>query len=203
VTVGIIACVEVTTTTISTTPQTTGQPLSTTTPSIPTTPSSGTTIVPTSVQTTTRCKYDMAQVDSVYVSSVIYSIEPLGGSTNNVNLTSLDKGDGVTFPSVPGTSGIFDNDNKPLYQITINFNPAGVDSLSSIIVNKESNVNGFSVEYFIPSNPNQLFTISPNNPLSSTSLMINSQPSIVDFPSSVPSPLSGILISITSTTDNQ
>ncbi|CAF1010447.1 unnamed protein product, partial [Rotaria sordida] len=204
VTVGIIACVEVTTTTIGTSPKTTGRPLSTTTSSIRMITSSGTTIVPTSVQTTTRCKRDMAQVGSVYVSSVTSSIEPLGGRiTNNVDLTNSETVNGVTFPSVPDTSGLFDKNNKPLYEITFTFNPAGVDSLSSIIVNKETNVNQFVVEFFTPSNLNQPFTISPNTPLSYTSTIIDSRASIMNFLSDVPSPLSGIRISILSTTNNQ
>ncbi|CAF1508693.1 unnamed protein product, partial [Rotaria sordida] len=165
--------------------------------------SSGTTIVPTSVQTTTRCKRDMAQVGSVYVSSVTSSIEPLGGRiTNNVDLTNSETVNGVTFPSVPDTSGLFDKNNKPLYEITFTFNPAGVDSLSSIIVNKETNVNQFVVEFFTPSNLNQPFTISPNTPLSYTSTIIDSRASIMNFLSDVPSPLSGIRISILSTTNN-
>jgi len=203
VTVGIIACVEVTTTTIGTSPKTTGTPLSTTKPSNPTIPSSGTTIVPTSVQTTTICAVNMAQVGSVYVSSLAYSIEPLPG-TNNVDLTNFGTSNGISFPSVPDTSGFFNQNNKPLYQITIIFNSAGVHSLSSIVIgNPASNVNEFAVEFFTLSNLNQPFTIPPNTPLSLNSTMVNSQPTLRDFPSTVPSPMGGIRISIISTTDDE
>jgi hypothetical protein len=64
-------------------------------------------------------------------------------------------------------------------------------------------VNGFRVEFFAPPNQNELFTIAPNTPLAYNSTIINSQPSIVDFPTEVPSPLTGIRVTVVSTTDNQ
>ena len=90
VTVGIIACVEVTTTTTGTTP------------AISTTPTSGTTTGPTSVETTTICQKDMAQVGGVFVSSVTYSVQPVVGTTD-ADLTKLS-GNGINFPLVPGTN---------------------------------------------------------------------------------------------------
>jgi len=86
--VGIIACVEVTT------------------PITATTPTSGTTTLPTSVQTTTSCQKEMAQVGTIYVSSVAYSVQPVKG-TNNADLTSATS-NGITFQSVPSTNGLLD-----------------------------------------------------------------------------------------------
>jgi hypothetical protein len=204
--VGIIACVEVTTTTVGTTPVSTGGPLATTlSPTqAPTQPTSGTTVLPTTVVTTPICTQDMATVGGVYVSSVVYSVQPVAG-TNNVDLTSTN-GSGVTFPSVPGTTGLFDQNNRPLYNVTLTFNPAGVDSLASIIVSPGTNVNKFAVRFFVPSYPDQPFTFAPefaDIPLYYNSTIQNSQASITRFPQQVPSPISGILISVLSTTDNQ
>jgi hypothetical protein len=204
--VGIIACVEVTTTTVGTTPVSTGVPLATTLPptQAPTQPTSGTTVLPTTVVTTPICTQNMATVGGVYVSSVVYSVQPVAG-TNNVDLTSTN-GSGVTFPSVPGTTGLFDQNNRPLYNVTITFNPAGVDSLASIIVGLGTNVNKFAVRFFVPSYPDQPFTFAPefaDIPLYYNSTIKNSQASITRFPQQVPSPISGILISVLSTTDNQ
>ena len=145
----------------------------------------------------------MAVVGGPYVSSVAYTVSPSSG--NNVDLTSTT-GNGITFPSVPNTTGLFDQNNQPVYNVTITFNPAGADSLGSVIVNPGTNVNKFSIRFFVPSYPNQPFTFAPDfasNPLYYNSTIINSQPSIVSFPPQVPSPLSGILISVLSTTDNQ
>jgi hypothetical protein len=195
--VGIIACVQVTTTTTTT-------PVTATTPLSPTPTTSGTTTLPTSVQTTTNCQRDMAQVGSVYVSSVIYSVPPIQG-TNDADLTNTTS-NGVTFPQPSGTTGLFDQNNQPIYNVTLTFNPAGVNSLSSIILNEDSNVEQFSVEFYGLSNPNQLITY-PNEvgniPVSYNSTIINSQPSIVNFPTDAPSDLSGILITILSTINNQ
>ncbi|CAM4852104.1 unnamed protein product, partial [Rotaria magnacalcarata] len=129
------------------------------------------------------------------------SITPLNGTSND-DLTRSE-GNGVTFPKVSNTTGLLDNNNKPLYQITITFNPEGVDSLSNIIVNKESNVKEFVVEFFDTSDETQPFTISPNTPLSYTSTLIDNQPSITDFQADVPSPLTNIRITILSTTNNE
>ncbi len=196
---GIIACVEVTTTTTITTPITT-----TTTPSSTPTTTSGTTTFPTSVQTTTVCQKQMAQLGTVLVSSVIYSVPPVEG-TNNADLTNPTS-NGVTFPSVTSTNGLFDTNGQPLYTIDLIFNPAGVNSLSSVFANVESNVNQFSIEFFGLSNLNQLMT-SPSGagtvPVSYNSIYTNSQASIVTFPDNAPSDLSGIRISILSTTDNE
>lgn len=177
--------------------------MSTTSSTAPPT-TSGTTVLPTTVQTTSICQKDMAIVGGPYVSSVDYSVTPVSGTT--VDLTSTT-GNGISFPTVPNTTGLFDTNNSPVYNITITFNPAGADSLGSIIVNNETNVNKFSVRFFVPSYPNQPFTFSPsyaNNPLYYNSTISNSQPaSIVYFPPQVPSPISGILISVLSTTDNK
>jgi len=205
--VGIIACVEVTTTTTTTgtTPSATAPPIPEVAAALLTTPPSGTTIAPTSVQTTTICLKDMAQVDGAYVSSLIYTIQPVQG-TNDDDLTNPIS-NGITFPNVQGTSGVLDENNQPLYTIKMIFNLEGVNSLSSIILNKDTNVNSFSVEFFTPSNPNQPY-VSPssqinNLPLSVSSIFKDNQASIVDFPSDVPSPLSAIRINILSTKDQQ
>ncbi len=193
---GIIACVEVSTTTTT--------PVTTTTPASPTPTPSGTTTLPTSVQTTTGCQKQMAEVGGVYVSSVTYSL-PLLPGVNEADLTS-NTGHGVTFQSPPDTTGLFDDNNQPIYNIILTFNPSGVNSLSSIIVNGNSNVDKFSVEFFNLSNPNQLITYSSDLgslPVSYNSTFINSQALLVNFPQDAPSELSGILINILSTTDNQ
>jgi len=209
--VGLIACVVVTTTTTGTTPGSTSTPLSTTVPTTPSTTSStappttsGTTVLPTTVQTTTICKKDMAVVGGPYVSSVVYTVSPVSGTS--VDLTS-NTGNGITFPSVPNTTGLFDQNNRPVYNITITFNPAGADSLGSVMVNPGSNVNKFSIQFFVPSYPNQPFTFAPefpSNPLYyNSTISNNSLPSISSFPPQVPSPLSGILISVLSTTNTK
>ena len=148
----------------------------------------------------------MAIVGGPFVSSVAFSVTPVSGTP--VDLTSTT-GNGISFPTAPNsapTTPLFDTKNSPVYNITITFNPAGADSLGSIIIiNPGTNVKKFSVRFFVPSYPNQPFTFSPsfsNNPLYYNSTIINSQPSIVTFPPQVPSPLSGILISVLSTTDN-
>ncbi len=183
---GIIACVEVTTTTTTTIT------------------TSGTTTLPTSVQTATNCQKDMAQVGGVYVSSVTYSVQPVQG-TNNVDLTSTT-GNGVTFPQPVGTTGLFDNQtNQPIYSIVFTFNPSGVNSLSSIIANNDSNVEQFSVEFFSLSNPNELITYPTDAgaiPVSYNSTFTNSQATLTNFPEETPSNLSGIRITILSTTGN-
>ena len=143
----------------------------------------------------------MAEVGRVYVSSVSYSL-PHVNETSDLDLTRTT-GVGVTFPLLENTTGLYDRNNKPLYQITINFNSAGVDSLSSIIVNSDSNVNQFSVEFFVPTNPNEPVKNSSDLPLTYTSSIINSQVSIVNFGEDVPSPLIGVRISVLSTTNNQ
>jgi len=191
--VGIIACVEVTTTTVTTTPSST-----------PTPTTSGTTTIPTSATTTTTCQKQMAQVGTIYVSTVTYSVQPLQG-TNNVDLTSSTTTNGVTFPQPSGTTGLRDQNNQPLYTITLTFNPAGVISFTSISIDKNSNVNSFSVEFYGLSNPNQLIrnpSGSGNSPVSYTSTVVNDQPVINNFPSDAPTDLIGVRITILSTTDN-
>jgi hypothetical protein len=146
----------------------------------------------------------MAQVGTVYVSSVIYSVQPVQ-ATNNADLTNPNS-NGVTLKSVPNTIGLFDSNNQPIYTIDLNFNPAGVNSLSSVVANTGSNVNEFSVEFYGLSNPNQLIpnpNVPDNVPLSYESTYANSQASITTFPSIGPSDLNGIRITILSTTDNQ
>ena len=216
-TVGVIACVEVTTTTTGTTPGSTGTTAGSTAPSsgAPATeaaatstvapPTSGTTVVPTSVSTTTVCQKDMAVVGGQYVSSVNYpSAQPVD-RTNSDDLTSTS-GNGIDFAPVPGTTGLVDDKNEPLYQVTIKFNEPGVDSLGSITVNPNSNVNKFAVQFFVASNPDQPVTAAPElggKPLSLSSTVIGSRASIVDLPSQVPSPLSAIRIVVLSTKDNE
>jgi hypothetical protein len=146
----------------------------------------------------------MAQVGGVYVSSVTYSVQPVQG-TNNVDLTSTT-GNGINFPQPVGTTGLFDENNQPIYTIILTFNPSGVNSLSSIIANNDSNVEQFSVEFYGLSNPSELITYPTNAgaiPVSYNSTFINSQASLTNFPEETPSNLSGILITILSTTDNQ
>jgi hypothetical protein len=146
----------------------------------------------------------MAVVGGQYVSSVTYSVPPVDG-TNKDDLTSTT-GNGITFTPVSGVTGLFDQNNQPLYQITITFNRAGVDSLGSITVNPMSNVQQFAVQFFTQSNPDQPVTLAPefaNKPVEVISTIINSRPSIVDFPSQLPSPISAIRILILSTTNNE
>jgi hypothetical protein len=203
VTIGIIACVEVgTTTTTPLTTATSTSALPITTPGTTST-ASGTTTIPTSAQTTSNCQVNMAQIGTVFVSSVTYSVTPVQGPNGN-DLTHPN-GNGVDFPQPQGTTGLFDQNNKPLYTIDITFNPSGVNSLSSITVNKNTNVGEFSVEFFALSNPTTLIP-SPNQagvPLSYTSSPVNDIASINNFPQNAPSDLSGIRITILSTTDNQ
>jgi hypothetical protein len=142
----------------------------------------------------------MAQSEGVYVSNVSPSVTLLPKSGSLDYTTS---GNGFSFQNAPDTTGLFDNDRRPLYYIDIVFNPAGADSLSSIMVNNESNVNEFRVEFFVQPGKNQLFTIAPYVSLSYNSTMSNAGPSIADFLDDVPSPLTGVRISILSTRDDQ
>ncbi len=144
----------------------------------------------------------MAQVGSVYVSSVSYSIRPLNGIVDS-DLTK-PTGNGISFGLVGDEPRILDENQQPLYQITLTFNRAGVNSLSSIEVNPETNVKMFSVEFFTTTNTKQPVLTESNVPLSyNSTLNKDSLPSIVNFPPQVPSPLGGIRISILSTTDDQ
>ncbi len=201
---GIIACVEVTTTTSTTTLASSTSTITAIIASSTTPTTSGTTTLPTSVQTATSCQKDMAQVGGVYVSSVTYSVQPVPG-TNNVDLTN-PTGNGIDFPQPVGTTGLFnDQTNQPIYNIVFTFNPSGVNSLSSIIANNDSNVEQFSVEFFSLSNPNELITYPTDAgdiPVSYNSTFTNSQASLTNFPEDTPSNLSGILITILSTTGN-
>ena len=150
------------------------------------------------------CQRDMALVGGPFVSSVTYSVQPVSG-TNNVDLTS-PTGNGVTFPLVPSTTGLFDDNNRPLYNITLTFSPAGAQSLARLVVSEGTNVDKFAIRFFVPSYPNQPFTFGPefaDIPLYYNSTLINSVPSIIYFPPQVPSPMSGIRISVLSTKDNQ
>lgn len=146
----------------------------------------------------------MAVVGGQYVSSVNYpSAQPVDG-TKSDDLTSTT-GNGITFAPVPGTTGLVDDKNEPLYQVTIKFNEPGVDSLGSITLNPASNVDQFAVQVFVASNPDQPVTAAPElggKPLSFSSTVIGSRASIVDLPSQVPSPLSAIRIVVLSTEGN-
>ena len=108
---GIIACVEVNN--YNNSQLTT--PITTAIPSSPAPTTSGTTTLPTSVQTATNCQKDMAQVGGVYVSSVNYSVQPVQG-TNNADFTSTT-GNGIDFPQPVGTTGLFEI--KPINQFTV------------------------------------------------------------------------------------
>jgi hypothetical protein len=216
--VGIIACVVTTTTTGSTAESTSTSSATTipttsgisSSPAPPTTsttvlPTSGTTIIPTSVETTPVCQRDMALVGGVYVSAVTYSVQPING-TNNNDLTSNTTTNGISFPTIPGSTGLFDQNNRPIYNVTITFSPLGADSLSILRINSNSNVNKFAIRFFVPSYPNQPFTFAPqfaDIPLYYNSTILNSQTSINYFPPQVPTPISAIRISILSTIDNQ
>lgn len=208
-TVGIIACVEVTTTTASTAAGSTPSEVQTVPPgeTVPYTvpPSSGTTVTPTSVATTTVCQKDMAIVGGQYVSSVVYSVAPVEG-TNNNDLTNPSS-NGVTFPEVENFNGVLDSNNNSVYEITITLKESGVDSVGSITLNpsSETNVNEFAVQFFASSNPNQLVAVSaekPNQPVTLFSKNINSHPTIDNIPSQMPSPLSAIRLLVRSTNDN-
>lgn len=144
----------------------------------------------------------MTQVGSIHVDNVTYSVQPLE-ETNDNDLTNTST-NGISFPSVPNIEGLYDINNQPIYQITFNFNPPGVHSLSSVIVNAESNVIQFSITFFTVSNPYEPYRNSHGDVLSYKSTTnSNSQASIVNFPSEVPSPLSAIRIAILSTTDDE
>ena len=143
----------------------------------------------------------MARVGGVLVSSVTFNGELLVG-TDIADLTSPSS-NGVSFEQIPDTTGVLDNNNNPLYTITIKFNPAGVDSLSNIMVNPKSNVDKFLVEFYVPSKPDDLYTSGSNIPLSYQSTLTDAQEPIVKFSADVPSPLSGVRISILSTNNNQ
>lgn len=143
----------------------------------------------------------MAKVGGPYVSLVSYTVNPVSG-TSKTDLTS-EEGNGVTFPLIPNTVGVLDENKNSLYQITITFNREGVDSLSSIVINKESNVNEFSVEFFNTPDTSKPFTISPNTPLVYKSTLNNNEISITNFRQDVPSPLFAVRINILSTAGNQ
>ena len=147
----------------------------------------------------------MAAIGGQYVSSVNYpSAQPVAG-TNTDDLTSIT-GNGITFAPAPGTTGLVDDKNEPLYQVTIKFNEPGVDSLGSITVNPASNVDKFAVQFFVASNPNQPVTVATklgDKPLSFSSTVVGSRATIADLPSQLPSPLSAIRIVVLSTKDNE
>jgi hypothetical protein len=204
--VGIIACVEPTTTTAAATTSVTkgtvilGDGVSTVTPK------SGTTVVPTSSQTTTACQKDMAVVGGIYVASVDYSVAPVRG-TNSNDLTSTT-GNGITFPKVNGFTGVVDSNGNAMYVITITFVEPGVDSLGSIIVNKNinSNVDQIAVQFFVSSNPNQPISVDPEapyKPLTIYSTIGDQGASITNLPAQLPSPISGVRVLVISTSDKQ
>jgi hypothetical protein len=147
----------------------------------------------------------MAVVGGQYVSSVNYpSAQPVAG-TKTDDLTS-STGNGITFASVSGTTGLVDDKNEPLYQVTIKFNEPGVDSLGSITVNPASNVDKVAVQFYVASSPNQPVTVATelgDKPLSFSSTVVGSRATIADLPSQLPSPLSAIRIVVLSTKDNE
>ena len=197
---GIVACVEPTTTVASTTTATTAAE---TMPPTAILATSGTTVVPTSVGTTTACRKEMATVDGPYVSKVNYTVEPVTG-TNNSDLTATDGRNGISFPEVPGSNGTLDDNNKPLYIITIKFKSPGVESLGSVSVSSGTNVNKFAIEFLEPLHPDQpITTEGTDQPFSAMSTTDGSgSPSISLFPSDLPSPLIGIRFIVLSTSNN-
>jgi hypothetical protein len=148
----------------------------------------------------------MATVGGQYVQSVAYTTPPVTG-TNNADLTS-NTSNGITFPQSPNYSGLVDEKGTPRYIIVMNFYSPGVASLGSVAVKQtnDSNVNQITVQFFVPSAPNQPYAANPEYPnqiLSVMSTVDNTRPSINSFSGQpVPSPLSGIRIIIDSTTDN-
>lgn len=207
---GIVACVEPTTTTVgtttfeettatSTTPETTTE-IETTSVS----PTSGTTTIPTSVTATTACQKDMAFVGGQYVSSVDFSVEP-EQETDTSLLTSVS-GDGIDFPTSPEFDGVLDENHEPQYQVTLRFNQPGVDSLGSITVNALSNVDQIAVRFYAASQPNMLVRTGndeANEVLTVVSNIEQQPPSVNNLPSNLPSPIIGIRVLVLSTKDNQ
>ena len=146
----------------------------------------------------------MAQIGTVFVSSVQYSVTPIQG-IDTTDLTS-NSTNGIDFPQPTGTTGLFNANNQPIYSIIVTFNPSGVNSLSSIVANDNTNVNQFSVQFYGLTNRNQLITHSTDLgdiPVSYNSTFTNSQASLTNFPDDTPSDLSAIQITILSTTDQQ
>jgi hypothetical protein len=146
----------------------------------------------------------MADVGGVYVSSVKFS-PPLVPGSSNADLTSPTS-NGVTFQSSSAATGLFDQNNQPAYTIILTFNPAGVNSISSVAANQDSNVKQFSVEFFGLSNQSQLLTVPSGSgviPVSYNSTVTNLPAPLVALPEDAPSELSGLRISILSTVNNQ
>ncbi len=197
---GIICCVGSITTTTTTTLSSATTLIIASAPSSVTTTTSGTTTLPTTVPTTSVCQKDMANVGGVYVSSVTFSPSLVPGSSD-ADLTSPTS-NGVTFQS--SSTGLFDQNNQPVYTIILTFNPAGVNSISIVAANLESNVKQFSVEFFGLSNPSQLLKVPFGTiPVSYNSTVTNAQVPLVDLPEDAPSELSAIRISILSTINDE
>lgn len=144
----------------------------------------------------------MAVVNSLYVSSVIFSVRP-ESMRADVDLTNPNSA-GVTFPSSPDTTtGLFDQNNIPIYSIIFTFPSPGVHSLGSIIVNQDTNVDKFAVQLFAPSSPNQpLNFASQITETDYTSTKQNLKASILSFPRQSSLPITAIRISVLSTNDS-
>lgn len=198
-----MACVEVTTTPVSTTA--TGLPSSTTSAMAPpVTTTSGTTTIPTSVLTTTACRKDMAIVGRQYVKAVQYSTQPITG-TRNTDLTNATS-QGISFPDDLSFVGLRDPDDAPLYNTTIFFNEPGVDSLGSFSVNSPSNVAQVALQFYEASQPNKLVPLRsdrPDQPLTVVSDPSRLPPRITDGLPQLNSPLIAIRVIILTTTDNR
>lgn len=212
-TVGIVACVEVTTSTSTASPTTTPSSSVTSAGAVPvsgetivssatSTPTSGTTTVPTSAQTPTVCQKVMARVGSVFVSSVTYSVEPLQPNDDTELTSNSPTAKGVSFPRSPlATDGLLNDKHEPVYTVKITFPPQTVISLASIVFGLQCNVKNFSVYYFAPSNPSQPIEDVNGTPIVSTSTLVNSQASVVNIPSGLSTvTISGLEIKILYTT---
>lgn len=210
----MVACVEVTTSTSTASPTTT--PSSSATSSGPvqsatvvssatSTPTSGTTTVPTSAQTATVCQKAMAQVGGVYVSRVTYSVPPSQPYDDTQLTSDSPTAEGVSFPSSSlATKGLLDDNNKPVYSITVTFPRGTSPALASIVCGPQSNVQSISVTYLASTNPNQPIQDSNGLPIASTSTLVGSQVSVVNIPPTLSAfTVSGIEISILSTTANE
>lgn len=196
----MIACVEPVTTPTTTASQTTATSKGVTpTPSV----TSGTTVVPTSVETTTPCTKEMAQVGTVLLPTVRYSITPIWPYKNE-DLTT-PTGEGISFAASPALSGIMNDAGEPRYYIDLMFNPAGASALSSVLIHEGSNVLAFDVQIFVASNPTEPVTVvtsTGEEVVTYSSRIINELPSVTQFNDNIPSPIIGVRVLITSTEGN-
>jgi hypothetical protein len=145
----------------------------------------------------------MAVIGGQYVSSVVYSGKTAPG-TKDADLTNQSSA-GITFEKVPGSTGVLDNNGKPLYDVIIKFTAPGVDSVGSVSLKSNSNVDKVVVQLFTVSNPDEPVTVATNladKTLSLNSKIINSQVTVADIPSQFPA-IGAIRIAVLSTKDNE